>query len=502
MGDRKSSVILLVLLTEVGSVSIVGAQERAAQISAEILAMAKSPDCRPEDLRLVRDDRLMATVIVSDLQYVSAVWDYEAEVLDKTADELAAKRLEIIRQAVIEYRSDYSAATLIKGGIIAAVVTVLYVVILRLIVILRRRFEGSLQQRLEKRTLFKILKGEVLVGVVLTVNRLVHFVLVLWLTLTYLNYLLSLFPWTYGIASKIFELASGPLKAFGKALVSMTPSLFFLAFIVVVTVFALRGIKFFFDEIEKGKISIGGFYPDWARPTFNIIRVVVFAFAFIFAFPYIPGSGSPAFKGVSLFLGLVVSLGSGSAVANAVSGIILIYMRPFSLGDRVRIGETIGDVVDRNLLTTRIRTTKNERVTIPNNNILRGQIVNFTAKARSKELILHTSVTIGYDVPFQQVHELLIAAAKETENVLAQPEPFVLQKGLHDFYVEYEINAYTDKPRSMPATYSGLHQNIQLAFDAAEVEIMSPHGRMVRESVPKFAAKTAPTDEVDNPQGS
>jgi small-conductance mechanosensitive channel len=485
-------------LFEVGSVGIVNAQERAAMLGAEIMAMAKSPDCAPEEMRLVRDDRVMATAIVSGRQYVSAVWDYEAEVLGKTTEELATERLEIIRQALIEYRNDYSATTLIRSGIIAALVTFLYVAILRLIVIIRRRFEGSLQQRLVHRTLFKVLKGEVLVGVVRAVNRLVHFVLVLWLTLTFLNYLLSLFPWTYGIASKIFELAAGPLKAFGKALVSMTPSLFFLAFIIVVTVFALRGIKFFFGEIEKGRISIGGFYPDWARPTFNLVRVAVLAFAFIIAFPYIPGSGSVAFKGVTVFVGLLVSLGSGSAVANGVSGIILIYMRPFSLGDRVQVGETIGDVVDRNLLTTRIRTTKNVRVTIPNNNILRGQIINFSAKARSEELILHTSVTIGYDVPFQQVHELLIAAAKATENVLVQPEPFVLQKGLHDFYVEYEINVYTDKPRLMPITYSDLHQNIQLAFDAAEVEIMSPHGRMVRESVPKFPAKTTPTEEVDH----
>jgi len=255
-------------LFEVGSVGIVNAQERAAILGAEIMAMAKSPDCVPEEMRLVRDDRVMATAIVSGHQYVSAVWDYEAEVLGKTTEELATERLEIIRQALIEYRSDYSATTLIRSGIIAALVTFLYVAILRLIVIIRRRFEGSLQQRLEHRTLFKILKGEVLVGVVRTVNRLVHFVLVLWLTLTFLNYLLSLFPWTYGIASKIFELAAGPLKAFGKALVSMTPSLFFLAFIIVVTVFALRGIKFFFNEIERGKISIGGFYPDWAHPTF------------------------------------------------------------------------------------------------------------------------------------------------------------------------------------------------------------------------------------------
>lgn len=488
-------------LFEVGSVGIVNAQERAAVLGAEILAMAKSPDCNPEEMRLVRDDRVMATAIVSGRQYVSAVWDYEAEVLGRSTEELATERLEIIRQAVIDYRSDYSATTLIRSGIIAALVTILYVVILRLIVLFRRRFEGSLQQRLENRTLLKILKGEVLVGVVRSFDQLAQFILILWLTLTYLNYLLSLFPWTYGIAARVFELAAGPLRAFGKALVSMVPSLFFLAFIVVITVLALRGIRFFFKEIERGRISIGGFYADWAQPTYNLVRVAVLAFAFIIAFPYIPGSGSVAFKGVTVFVGLLVSIGSGSAVANAVSGIILIYMRPFSLGDRVRIGETIGDVVDRNLLTTRLRTSKNERVTIPNNNILGGQIVNYTARARSKELVLYTSVTIGYDVPFQQVEELLIQAAKETKNAMAEPEPFVLQKGLHDFYVEYEINIYTDQAQAMASTYSDLHRNIQIAFDNAEVEIMSPHGRMVRESVPKFAAKTSPTDEVDLSDG-
>ena len=478
-------------LFEVGPLSVVTARERAAQISAEILELAKSPQMDPDDLRLVRDDRVKATAIVSGRNYVTAVWDYEAEVLKTTTAALAAERLDLIRQAVVDYRNDFSARALIRGGIIAAVVTILYIVVLRVIVVLRRRFEGSLDQRLGSRTLFKVLKGDVLVGVVRTTDRLVHFVVVLWLTLAYLNYLLSLFPWTYSIASQVFELAAGPLRVFARALVVQIPSLFFLAFIIVITIFTLRGIRFFFDEIEKGRISFGGFYADWARPTFNIVRVAVFAFALVVAFPYIPGSGSDAFKGVSLFFGVLVSLGSGSAMANAVSGIILIYMRPFAIGDRVRIGETVGDVVDRNLLTTRIRTTKNERVTIPNTNILSGQIINFTAKARTRELILHTSVTIGYDVPWRQVHELLLTAARATENVMADPEPFVLQKGLNDFYVEYELNAYTDQPRLIPATYSGLHQNIQDAFDAAQVEIMSPHARMVRDCPPKFGAETA-----------
>ncbi|RKZ11689.1 mechanosensitive ion channel family protein, partial [bacterium] len=197
------------------------------------------------------------------------------------------------------------------------------------------------------------------------------------------------------------------------------------------------------------------------------------------------------------FIGVLVSLGSGSAMANVVSGVIMIYMRPFNVGDRVQIGDTVGDVVDRNLLTTRIRTTKNERVTIPNTNILSGQIINFTSKRRTKELILHTSVTLGYDMDWRQIHELLIGAARDTKNVLEDPEPFVLQKALHDFYVEYELNAYTGEPREIPSTYSELHQNIQDKFKEAGLEILSPHFRSHRDgdSLAKAVGSLPVTDD-------
>jgi len=360
------------------------------------------------------------------------------------------------------------------------VAVIALLVLLKVISVLRGRFENLLERRLANRTLFKVLEGESLIGAVVAINRLIHVVTVIWLVLAVLNFLLSLFPWTAGVASQVYDLAAGPLRTFGKALVEQIPSFFFLAFIGFGTVVLLRGIAFFFREIERERIKFSGFYADWARPTFNIIRLVVLALSFVVAIPYIPGSNSGAFKGMSLFLGVLVSLGSGSAMANIVSGVILIYMRPFALGDRVQIGETIGDVVDRNLLTTRIRTTKNERVTIPNTNILSGQIINFTSKARKKELILHTSVTIGYDVPWRKVHELLLAAAGATDNVMSDPGPFVLQMGLQDFYIEYELNAYTDKPRQIPATYSGLHENIQDSFEKGGVEILSPHYRMLR----------------------
>ncbi len=465
--------------------SHISAGERAAGMSEAILAVAKSVKLSPDKLRIVRDERITATLLMCDRVFLGAVWEYEAAALGVSEADLAAERLEIIREAIKAYRRDFSSGSVIKAIIYAAVATVLFVVVLIVISRVRRRLEASLKDRVGTRTLFKVLKGEVLVDALNAASRLVHFVSVIWISLAYLNFLLSLFPWTYGSASQVYGLAAGPLTAFGTALLEQIPSFFFLAFIILVTVFALRGIQFFFREIERGRIRISGFYPEWARPTFNLVRLVVIAFAVVVAFPYIPGSGSGAFKGVTLFMGLLVSLGSGSAMANIVSGIILIYMRPFSVGDRVRIGEAFGDVVDRNLLTTRIRTPKNERVTIPNTNILSGQNINYTSKARTKELVLHTSVTIGYDVPWRQVHSLLVEAASNTENILAEPEPYVLQIGLNDFYVEYQINGYTDKPRQTPRTYSDLHQNIQDSFNKADVEIMSPHFRVLRDGGPE-----------------
>jgi len=467
-------------LFEVHSASFLPADERAASLSQAILDLAKSVKARPEDLHAVHDNRIKGTLLMCGKVVLGSVWDYEAEALGMEPNELAQQRLEIIRQAMVDYRHDFSSGSIIKAVIFAAVATVVLIVLLLLISRLRTRLENTLANRIGNKTLFKILNGETLVNVFHLVNRLVHFSLIIWLVLAYLNVLLSLFPWTYSIAAQVYEYVAGPLRTFGAALVAQIPSFFFLALIVVITVFTLRGVRFFFNEIERGRIKLRGFYSEWSRPTFNIIRLVIVAFSIVVAFPYIPGSGSMAFKGVTIFMGLLVSLGSSSAMANIVSGIILIYMRPFAIGDRIQIGTTIGDVVDRNLLTTRIRTPKNERVTIPNTNILSGQIINFTAKARTTNLILHTSITIGYDVPWRQVHGLMIDAAKSTENVLPDPEPFVLQTALHDFYIEYEINAYTDKPRQTPATYSKLHQNIQDKFNEAGVEIMSPHFRVNR----------------------
>lgn len=490
-GDSTAAVTLLgQTLFYVPAISVVGANARARDMSDAIHRVARNLRLDVDNLRAVRDDRVQATLIMCQNEFIGSVWDYEAAAAGVTTDRLVNERLSIIREAIVRYRNDLQPRAIVRGAIFAALTTLGVIVLLIVVSRLLGRLEVFLEGRLGGRTMFRVLTGDSLKSIVATTFRFLHFLFIIWVVLAALNFILSLFPWTYGIAATVFNMAARPIKVFLNALVAQIPSLFSLAFVIIATKFALRGIHFFFREIERKRIRIRGFYEEWAKPTYNIVRIVVIAFAFVFAFPYIPGSNSAAFKGVSIFVGVLVSLGSGSAVANIISGVILTYMRPFSLGDRVQIGDTVGDVIDRTLLVTRIRTTKNERVTIPNNNILNSHIRNYTAKSKVSELILHTSVSIGYDVPWRTVHELLINAATETDNVLEEPAPFVLQKELGDFYVEYELNVFTDQPRQIPRTYSALHEKIQDKFNEAGVEILSPHYRAHRQGGEPAGATT------------
>jgi small-conductance mechanosensitive channel len=237
-------------------------------------------------------------------------------------------------------------------------------------------------------------------------------------------------------------------------------------------------------EIERGDISFPGFYREWAQPSYKLCLFLILALAVVVAFPYLPGSGSPAFQGVSLFLGLLLSLGSTAAVANIVGGVILIYTRAFEVGDRVQIGDAVGDIVEKTLLVTRLRTPKNVVITMPNSAVLTSNIINFSAALREPNtppLILHTTITLGYDVPWRKVHQVLLEAAMATPHILQEPAPFILQTSLDDFYVSYELNAYTDRPLMMTGIYSQLHQNIQDKCNETDIEILSPHYSAIRD---------------------
>lgn len=297
----------------------------------------------------------------------------------------------------------------------------------------------------------------------------------------YVTVIFSFFDLTRTWASQLVTYVMNPVQQVLLAAVNFLPDLFFILVIIVVTRYTLKLIKLVFLEMERGMLTVPGFYKEWSMPTYKIVRFLVIAFAAVVIFPYVPGAGSNAFKGISVFLGILFSLGSAGAVSNVVAGIVLTYMRPFRIGDRVKIADTTGDVIEKTLLVTRVRTTKNVEITVPNALVLGSHIINFTNMAREGKLILHTSVTIGYDVPWRKVHELLKSAALATSDIEKEPEPFVLQTALGDFAVNYEINIYTRESGSMQRIMSELHQNIQDKFNEAGVEIMSPHYSAIRD---------------------
>lgn len=317
--------------------------------------------------------------------------------------------------------------------------------------------------------------------IVLGLLRFVRYAVNLLLFYAYLTFVFGLFPATRGVATSLIGYFTSAAHTIGGSMLDYLPSLAFLVVLIWVTRALIRLMRMGFDRIAFGRVQLGNFPAEFARPTFRLTRSLVIVFAVIVAYPYLPGSGSPAFQAVSIFVGLLVSLGSSGAIANIVSGLSLTYMRAFKIGDRVRIADAEGDVIDRTTFVTRIRTPKNVEVTIPNAMVMSNHIVNYSGHEVEPYLVLNTTVTLGFDVDWRRVHEAMTEAARSVEGILDEPAPFVLQTALDDFYVHYELNAYTAKPREMSKTYSDLHAAIQDALHAAEIEIASPHLASIRD---------------------
>lgn len=460
-------------------------EDRAKAVSSRLAKLIKDPLFNAESLKVM--DSETTTDIVAGDTILMSVTDADAQAEGKPRLALAEEYAAKIRAAVVAHNKAYSMRTILFGALYSLLATLALIVALAVInhflpkiVAIIESWRGAYIRSIRIQSI-EVINEERIAALIISLVRGIRAILMLGLFYLYIPLVLSFFPWTRGMATQLFEYILTPIEKVGLSFVSYLPNIFFLLVIGAVTHYAIKFIRFLFAEVEKQTITIPGFYHDWADPTFKIVRFLMIAFAAVVAFPYLPGSDSPAFKGVSVFLGVLFSLGSSSAVSNVVAGVILTYMRAFKLGDRVKIADTVGDVVEKTLLVTRIRTIKNVDVTVPNAMVLGSHITNFSSSAQSYGLILHTTVTIGYDAPWRQVHELLISAALATENILELPAPFVLQTSLDDFYVSYQINAYTDKPSVMARTYSELHQNIQEKFNEAGVEIMSPHYSSLRD---------------------
>lgn len=465
------------------SSAVYSARERADIISQRLQPLLKSIDDRP--IEIVYQDRI--AVLKRQEQVLMTVTDNDAQWAQLSLPQLAEFYADTLRLGLRQEQVRYNMASLIFDVILALILTL---ILIGLLILLWRLFPWFFKRAdtLRQKFLPEIrLKQAVLVSSE-QLSHGVHFVLnllrniaVLVLLYIYLPLLLSLFPWTRGYSHTLLTYITVPLGKAIKALVNYIPSLFIVALITVGTYYFLKLIKLVFTAFDQGLITYRGFEREWAKPTYSIVRFLVLAFAAVVIFPYLPGSGSPAFQSISLFLGVLFSLGSSSAIANMVSGVVLTYMSPFQIGDRVKISDTMGDVIEKGLLVTRIRTTKNVGITIPNSMVLNSHIINYSSSAKREGLILHTTITLGYEIPWPQVHKALLEAADRTSGALKDPKPFILQTSLDDFYVSYELNIYTQEPNRMAGTYSELHQHIQDSCNEAGIEIMSCHYSAVRD---------------------
>lgn len=463
-------------------------EERAIAVTNRILKLAEDPTV-PVD-RITIDEQPLTTNLTVGNRVLVTITDADARVADAPRQELARNYQEKIQNTIAQYRIERSPDYIRQAVINSAIATVILGATLLVFAIvfpwLYRKVSNLQGTRIPAIRIgnFELLPATQISRLLIGLLKLLRLFLTLGALVIYVPLVMSFFPWTRQISLRVFRYFLQTVETSWERFLSYLPNLFALAIILFITYYLIKLMRNFFTSIGNGNLTVQGFYPEWAEPTFKLAVFLIVILAAVIAFPYLPGFGSPAFQGISLFLGLLVSLGSSVVVANVVAGVILIYTRAFQIGDRIKIGDAIGDVVEKTLFVTRIRTVKNVMITLPNTSVFTNQIVNYTAAELDPDqapLILHTTITLGYDVPWRKVHQVLVDAAKSTTHLLSDPEPFVLQTSLDDFYVSYELNAYTQNPSIMARIYSELHQNLQDKCNEAGIEILSPHYSAVRD---------------------
>jgi len=459
--------------------------ERAAIVTKRIDELISQADFTPDSLVVKNDTSVSAIYYKSAL--ILAINNKDASFSELDRPQLAASYLNILKKKLGNAFENNSIKQIIINIAEALAVAIALVLLIWIVNRAFRWLKLKLLKSWQSRVAILAEKGapvgyaDRLLPFVTGLLRVLRLVIIILLIYIALPVAFLIFPWTKPIATQLLGYVVNPVKDILLAIVHYIPNLLTITVIYIVTRYLIKLVKFIATEIENESFTIKNFYPEWAIPTYNIIRVLLYAFMFVVIFPYLPGSDSKIFQGVTVFLGVLFSFGSSSAISNMVAGLVLTYMRPFKIGDRVKVGEVTGDVIEKNLLITQIRTIKNEDITMPNSTILGGATVNYTSSSQNLGLILHTSITIGYDTPWKQIHELMISAALATDGILPDPKPFILQTDLNDFNVTYQLNAYTSQSHKMAVLYSTLHQNLQDKFNEAGVEIMSPHYYAVRD---------------------
>jgi small-conductance mechanosensitive channel len=479
---------LFVLQTQQGGLSV---QERSERISQRLRDFAENQALSLEELEVYAADKdgIPLTVINAGNISLMAISNTDAQIADKSRSELAQEYFQKIKEAVSRYRQERS----LKYLLLATLWTVLATVALIVTIFIGNNIFARIYHQLKvwgetsirpvRFGNWELIRANQLDNLIAWLARLAQAVIVLGLLVAYFPFVLKQFPWTRGLAKTFEGYLVEALQAGWQAFVNYLPSLLTIVLVVVVTVFLLSLSKPFFRELGQGTFVLPGFYPEWAEATQKLITFLIIALAAVIVFPLLPGFQSPAFQGISVFLGLLISLGSTSVIANLVSGSVLIYTRAFRVGDRIKIGDISGKVLETTLLVTRILTSTNEVVSIPNSQISTSSIVNFSFGYRelNHPFILRTPVYLGYEVPWREAYQALSQAALCTEGMLKSLPPFVLQGELNDVYVTYLLNVYIDVEyfkdktlKEFEQARSQLHENIRDCCAAAGIRIFAP----------------------------
>jgi small-conductance mechanosensitive channel len=466
------------VLFRVRGTSAFPADRRAAGIAERIVALAADPTVSADAVHPVETD--IGTAIVADRHRLMVVVDSDARLESVQRKVLTEIFVRTIRQALVDYRHARSREVLIGSAARGGAATVTLAAVAVLVVWLSRRAQTALEALYQRRVQsvgiqsFQVVRAE---QILLALRRALvgaRAIAIFVLAFVYLQYVLALFPWTRATGNQLLGYLLHPLGIMGRGAAGAIPDILFLAVLFFVTRYLLKVVHLFFAAVGRGEVKFTGFETEWADPTYKLLRIAIVALALVVAYPYIPGSGSEAFKGISIFVGILFSLGSSSTIANMIAGYTMTYRRAFKLGDRVRIGATTGVVTEMRLQVTHVRTPKNEEVIIPNSTILNNEVVNYSSLARTRGLILHTTVGIGYETPWRQVEAMLLLAVERTRGLMREPAPFVRQLALGDFAVTYEINGYCDNAQVIGAIYTELHRNILDIFNEHGVQIMTP----------------------------
>ena len=454
------------------------AAERAARVTARIVAAAGDPHIPANAIKT--EQRESRIDIVAGSRHLVGVVAADATLEGIAMPDAALLRAMHIHDAIVRYRAERTTERLVQSAMMAGAATAVAALALWLIWTGFRRARLKLDQRYRTRVhslsiqSFEVVRAESIWRALDGTLSVLRWLVVAALVYALSTFALGQFPWTRAAAERLLDLVLQPVLSMAFAVLSYIPKLIFLVLLFLGVRYLLKLLSLFFAAVGAGRVPLRGFDAEWAQPTYHIAWILIILLTLVIAYPYLPGSGSAAFQGLSIFAGLMLSLDASSAMASLIADYTVTYRRAFRVGDRITVGDLTGEVSDVRLMVTHLRTAKNEEVVVPNSLVLQSHVVNYSKLARSHGLILHTTVSIGYETPWRQVEAMLQLAAERTEGVMREPTPFVLEKSLGDFAVTYELNVYIDNTKLLPQRYADLHRNVLDVFNEYGVQIMTP----------------------------